>query len=159
MRRCNGGFTPIPGRHAPNTKSLVGGFTLTEVLITVVILAIVAAAAVANYGVTVQRARFDAARAVLVKIFEGEKFYYSTLSAAGAFTATPASAQLWLNDLQMDIPNNANVTYTITQPGGAGTFTATATFVGPGTTQTIDQARTLVPVVPGACAAPTWCRP
>ncbi len=143
------------------------GFTLTEVLITVVILAILAAAALANYGVTVQRARWDSARSVLIKIFAGERFFYSTLSNTGSYFAPPGACAAgaagaacrtsWINNFQMDDPNiNDPVTgvpivgYTGVVVAVPPTFIVTATLAANGQTQTVDQDRTF---------GGTWTRP
>ncbi len=128
------------------------GFTLTEMLVTVAIIGIVGTVAVANYGVAVQRARWDAARAVLLKIYDGEQNYYANVADGRLFPATPVNGASpladWRNNLNMDIPNNATVTYTIAPV--AATFTATVTYVPNGQTQTVTNNRVF---------GGTWVRP
>lgn len=145
------------------------GFTLTEVLVAVTIVGILSAAAVANYGAAVGRARFDAARDVLLKIYDGEWKYNNTVANGLNFYPNPAATLslnctpggTWVacnnptrNNLFMDAPSTPSsaVSYQVQSvPGG---FTATATYVGTGATQTIDQDKQFCGG--GAC---TWVRP
>lgn len=141
------------------------GFTLTEILIAIAIVGIVSSAAVVNYGVATQRSQFDAARAVLLTIYDGEWRYFNTVSFGTAFRSigTPVCAAGaagaacrtdWRNNLGMDNPNmvaGQAVSYGVVAGGVAPnfTFTATATY-GAGQTQILNQDREFTG---------TWVRP
>lgn len=53
------------------------GFTITEILIAVTLVGIVAGASVGYYATAVQRSRWDAARDVLLTIYTAEQAYFS----------------------------------------------------------------------------------
>ena len=122
-----------------------GGFTLTEVLITVIIIGILATAALANYGSAVGRARYDTACAVLQQIYEGEWRYNAQFNV---FVARDAASTLvqWRDALNMDKPTGTVVAYNaaITAPG----FNANATSGGFTLTLSQDHA-----------VSGTWLRP
>jgi type IV pilus assembly protein PilE len=101
------------------------GFTLTEMLIAVGILGILAVMAVPNYVKTVERAHFRGALDVLRVIYAGEQVYFTLYDV---YRAQPTTLAQWRDDLYMDDPNvgaGGVVTYTIT--AAASTFAATAT--------------------------------
>lgn len=154
------------------------GFTLTEILVAVALVGILAAVAVVNYGLTIQRTRFDTARDVITKIYDGEQKYFSTIAEGFSFFPTPANTQgacsgavpcinLWRGNLFMDDPNpnppapvGGPIGYAVTTAGAPPTtFTVTATYNG--LTQTVDQNRVFCPPCP-TCpvgAGCTWGRP
>ncbi len=138
------------------------GLTLTELLISVAIVGILAAAAVSNYGVAVQRARWDAARSVLLKIYDGEQNYYANVGDGRVYPAVPTGAggqPNWRNNLNLDDPNqDPALGYTIVVAvGPPATFTARATYNA--TTQTVTQDRVLSQTSNVGCPAGIWCRP
>lgn len=135
------------------------GFTLTEVLIAVTLVGILASASVANYVTAVQRTRWDTARQILLQIYDGENQFFA---ANNAFVGPITCATLqdggvgvvsWRRSLNMDHPCPPGVvnpvTYAVALIAGPG-FTVTATNVAAATTQTIDQNRTF---------GGTWVRP
>ena len=152
------------------------GFTLIEVLIAVTIVGILAGLAIANYGPVAGRARWDAARQVLVKIYQGQRTFCASEPPAGSSGAnfvgdilatcfTAACIAQW-RALNMDNPNSpgggaGGTTYAIslTTAPCAGTFTVTAAYQG--RTQTVNQDFLLCPNVPAAAcpAAANWTRP
>lgn len=123
------------------------GFTLMELLITVTIIAILAAIAVPAYGRVIERSRWRTAQDVLQTIYAGEQTYatthndnYCDPSGTGGDPCDPVEG--W-RDIYMDDPNQPPgepVAYTIVVDNTAPpTFTATATHSGE--TQTVDQTR------------------
>lgn len=157
------------------------GFTITEVLVAVTIVGILASVAIGNYGTAVSRARWDTARATLNKIYQGERMYCSRalndggsegeqyLVLGAAPCATAACRAGW-RALGLENPNEPNggtldpgeTSYQTTSPGGdkcddpVTPLTVTATFrTGSGTTtQFVDQ--DFVFCGGGACP---WVRP
>ncbi len=128
------------------------GYTLTEVLVTITIIGIMASMALPAYDRSVEGTLFRSASDVLNTIHTGEMVYAAI--SKGAFTAPSVSTFTWA-DIFMDDPNPADVsvTYTITlQSGGVlptGDFEATATRGGAGScagkTRTIHKDRVLSP--------------
>ncbi len=108
-----------------------GGFTLTELLITVVIIAILAGVALPQYARTVERANWRAAHDVLDTIYSGEQVYSSIKDTF----CDPRSTCVW-RDIYMDDPDRDRLAYTVIAT--ATTFTATATYDG-GASQTVDE--------------------
>ena len=151
------------------------GFTLTEILVSITLVGILAAAALVNYTKAIRRARWDIARQVLIQIYDGEMKYYNTVSGNTIFHVSINTAGApclggggpgtcvddWRDNLFMDNPNEAvgqPVTYSIGfTPTG---FLALATF-GPAGSQTIDENRQLCPTPPGTAPGPgcLWTRP
>lgn len=117
------------------------GFTLLELLITVVIIAILAAVAIPQYNRAVQRSYWRTARDLLQAIYSGEQVYEA---ANGSYVDADACAPAW-RCIYMDDPNTATipVTYTVAVVGAPPTaFTATATYdTTAAETQTIDENR------------------
>ena len=130
------------------------GFTLTEVLMAVLVIGILASAAVANYRTAILRARWDVARNVLLQLHNAEQYYRSTVATAPADVYLPTAGLTpaqWRDWLAMDNPSDAVVTYAVLTPTTT-TFTATAT-IPSAQSQTVNQDRVF-------CAAPcTWGRP
>ena len=118
-------------------------FTLTEVMVTVVIVGILASMAMVGYQRTIEGSYWRTARDILQTIYSGEIVYWTTNSQYFA----PAAPADWTN-IHMDNPNTAlPVTFTVAVDNVANppTFTATATRNGGGCdteTQTVDQTRT-----------------
>ncbi len=113
------------------------GFTLMEALITVTIIAIMAAVAVPQYTKAVERGYWRTAQELLQAIYAGETVYETANE-----TFVDAAGCGW-RCIYMDNPNSPGipVTYSV---GGVSktTFTATATYTPNGKTLTIDQNRT-----------------
>ena len=115
-------------------------FTLTEVLITVTIIAILASAALPQYGKSVERAYWTEAETLLLTIYAGEQVYFTANDRYYA-------PGMW-GTIFMVNPNFAPipVTFTVVAAGvgGGATTTATATRNGGvcnNLTLTINQAR------------------
>lgn len=101
-----------------------GGFNLTELIIVVLIIGILAAIAVPNYVRTQERARVSEAIVALKLIRVGEEIYQGEYGAFygpdGDFTAGGTAN----TNLRLDL-NETNWDYDVTAVG-ANTFTATA---------------------------------
>lgn len=109
------------------------GFTLTEVLMTVVIIGILASMAIPNYTRTLQQGRWRFARDLLQTIYFGEKFYATLNSGTylDGLDQTQTSPDQWLQ-IYMDNPNNSEIPleFSVSAPAPGNTFTATATHAG-----------------------------
>ena len=134
-------------RPTPDSK-LRHGFTLMELMITVVIVGILASMAVARYQRTIERGYWQTARDILQTIYSGEIVHWTTNSQYFA----PAASADWPN-IHMDDPNGViPVTFTVVVGvGPPPTFTATATRNGgpcDTRTQTVDQAHVFTTPAP-----------
>ena len=126
------------------------GFTLTEVLITIVIIGILAAMAVPQYRKTMERSWWRHAQDMLMTIYAGEQvyfsandFYYPNVGSLAACGGVPACMASWRNNIYTDDPNLASIPVTFGVTGG-GALSAKATLNdGSGRNMTVDQDRTL----------------
>ncbi len=124
------------------------GFTLIEVMIVLVILAIIAGLAIPRFARTFERTYWDSSGQVLRAIYHGERAYFFTNNTYFVPVNTTAS---W-RQISMDNPNgNGAVAYAVAA-GSTGliatSFTATATRVGGacnGSTITINDQGTFTP--------------
>ena len=119
------------------------GFTMTEVLIAVAMVAILAAMAVPQFQRTTERSYWRSARNILETIYAGEQIYY--LRHDGYQPLTLTSTVVDWREIFMDDSNlDTTIPVDFTVATGSVTFTATATRVGgpcDTRTQTIDQDR------------------
>ena len=119
------------------------GFTLTEVLIAVVVITILVAMAVPQFQCTTERSYWRSARDLLETIYAGEQVYYLQEDSYKAFDN--ANATDW-KPIFLDNPNaDDTIPGEFTVAASATTFTATAKRVGgpcDTKTQTITQTRT-----------------
>jgi prepilin-type N-terminal cleavage/methylation domain-containing protein len=124
------------------------GFTLAELMVTIGLIAILAAAALPQFQKTMQRGHRRAAKDILLTIYAGEHVHKAT---EGVFF-DPDATNEW-DKIFMDNPNVASplpVTFTVTTtPGPPPTFTATAT--SGSKSCTIDQNKTLTGMWDIAC--------
>lgn len=120
------------------------GFTLTEVLVAVTIVAILASASIVYYGRTVARSRWDAARSVLAQIYDAEQaFFVLNDTYLATSCANPGDNLAAWRNMNLDCPCAGNgITYGITIAGSGATATFTATATTTAGTQTVTQART-----------------
>jgi len=98
------------------------GFTLVEVLIVVIIIAILAAIGIPQYAKTIEKARGGEARAGLANIQSAEKIYYAEEET---YTVMLADLDITLPQIGWDFTIAAGSTASI-----ATSFTATATRSG-----------------------------
>lgn len=146
--RSDGGFTP--------TRRFMWGFTLTEVMVTVGIIAIIAAFVLPGYQKTTEIRYWQASQDILQTIYAGEQVYKSAHDKyVDPSVASTDCATAW-KCIYMDDPNgNAilPVAFTVTSTAWATSFTATATRSGGGCkneVQTLNQDRQ------AGGAADTW---
>ena len=103
------------------------GFTLAELMVTIGLIAILAAVALPQFQKTVQRGHRRAAKDILLTIYAGEQVRKAT---EGVFLDPDGTPTQW-EEIFMDDPNVGSplpVTFTVTTtPGPPPTFTATAT--------------------------------
>lgn len=120
------------------------GFTLIEMMMTVVIVGILAAIAIPGYLRTKERNYWQEAESLLLAIYAGERAYFLINDQYRA-VAVDAGMTEW-RKINIDDPNlpSIPVSYSVASPT-ATTFTATATHScgGKGRTRTIDETRTL----------------
>ncbi len=111
-------------------------FTLMELMLTVIIIAILVSIAVPNYINTVERARAREARATLASMHAAEQSY---AAERRQFIALTGDSE-W-NAVGLENPNNnasGSWDYTLTTGGGGSTFNATASRrSGPYSTDTL----------------------
>jgi type IV pilus assembly protein PilE len=122
---------PVFARHRPVRTIGNGGFSLIEIMIVVVIIAILAAIAIPIYQKQVQESRRTAARTGLLDLASREEKYFSTNNVYVASLSTlgyPGAGT------SITVPNNTpssdyyTITVTLTGATTPGTnFTATAT--------------------------------
>lgn len=124
------------------------GFTLTEVMMVIIIIGIMATMALPSYNKTVEREYFRGAQDMLQAIYAGEQVFFTVNNA---YRAQPATLAEWRDELYMDDPNipaGGPVTYAI-DGVTATTFTATAMRNGgsccSGGTISMNQDRTMTP--------------
>ena len=96
------------------------GFTLIEILIALVIVAIVSSFAISSYQKSVLKSNRSAAKATLTKIASGEENWRFTHNS---YTATVAS-------VSGPIPANVSTIYSFTVAATASTYSAVATAIG-----------------------------
>ena len=127
----------------------ISGFTLAEVLITVVVLAVLAGLAMPNYFRTVEQSRTNEAVANLNIIRMGERIYKLN---NGRYWPNPDATNGTLSDintnLNIDLDTKFYTTITVTTSGSGTAFSAVATrntvSGGDGvSTKTIDQTGTI----------------
>ena len=73
------------------------GYTLTEVLVTVAIIGVLAGASVTFYAKSVKQERWDAANDVLRTIFTGEQMYFNLNAGTSYYPPPPALGTSTLN--------------------------------------------------------------
>ena len=122
------------------------GMTLTELMITVVIIGILAGVAAPQYNAARQRSYWRAARDILLAIHAGEQIYFARNAVYQALGTAPGEP--WLL-IFMDNPNvNSPIPVTFDVTGVSllptPTFTARATLAGNPRLLTVNEDRTVV---------------
>lgn len=120
-----------PFRTKALRKRDVGGFTLIELMIVVVVIAILGAIAYPSYQDHVRKGRRAQAKADLVEYAQLAERYHTARNSYVGFTVPSATS-----------PRDGNGVYTIGGAFNANTFTITATPIA-GTDQTNDVCGTL----------------
>jgi len=121
------------------------GFTLAEIIITIVILAVLAAVAIPNFGLTVTKADLHQVIASLRTIRAAEKMYYAKWGTYAGIPGTcaadvPPTCLDDINDIRTVLRAEVGARgYGFSVVATASTFTATASGGGAGLF-TIDQA-------------------
>lgn len=118
----------------------VKGFTLIELVLVVMVIAILVSISIPTYFQTVERARAREARSTLESIFAAQRSYSAERRAFINLPVGTAAADnvIW-QAVGMENPNtNANASFTYSTAGAPGAFTATASrTTGPNTGETI----------------------
>lgn len=123
------------------------GFTLTELLVAVVVAGILAAIALPVYQKMIERNYWRAAGDILLTIYAGERAYFLTNGFYYNVNESAPNPMAEWRIIFMDNPNIASIpiTHAVTTSGTPpNAFTATATRNGglcPSKTRTIDQDR------------------
>lgn len=126
------------------------GFTLTEVLMTVVIIGILATMAIPQYNKTLEQTYWRQSRDILMTVYAGQQVYFTLNNQYFNIVDETDPAQ-W-RQIYMDNPNglpSIPVSFAVSAAGVgvASTFTAAATRLGTGPCGgdglAIDQTRTL----------------
>ena len=129
------GTTPAPGKSSMSAKGLARGFTLIELMITVAIVAILAAVAYPSYREYVARSNRTEAQAILMEAsqymerFYAENYKYNTNTASVAVT----DASLFGSRFSKSPKSGSGSNYTIALPSaklGTNTYWVTATRTG-----------------------------
>jgi prepilin-type N-terminal cleavage/methylation domain-containing protein len=119
-------------------RAAKGGFTLTEVMIVLIIVSIIATMCVPTFQRAVEQSRADIAAANLRAIWAAERVYWleyrAYTSGSGATSQLQQLQQLGLLDPAVASSNSGGYSYDVDGSGTA--FTATAT--RDGVTMTID---------------------
>lgn len=154
---CRG---PVPKGFSMMRRRLTRGtgYTLMEIMMTLVLIAIMAGIAIPTFTKAVERSYWRAAGDVLLTVYAGEQVYHSLNDQYNA-----ASGGSGWSAIYMDNPNGTTLpaTFAVTKSGtGAGaTFTATGTRDdGSGRQMTINQTRTLCNGEPPASCG-SWTKP
>jgi type IV pilus assembly protein PilE len=135
--------------------SVKKGFTLIEIIVALVILAILAAVALPNYMTMMTQGAANAAQNNLIAIYNAQKTYYFANAAYCTSTNSVCNSLASINStLSLNI-TDARFTYTCNSTNG---FTCTATNISDGN---LSLAVTNTPIIlPGGagCASP-WSAP
>ena len=131
----------------PKRGAFLQGFTLMEVMVTLLIIGIMASVAGPVYLRTVERSYWKATRDILQTIYSGE-WVYESINDQFVDPADIVAAPAGWRTIHMDSPNGSVLPVTFTVSNVAPTtFTVTATRNGGGTcntlTQTINQDRVI----------------
>ena len=115
-------------------QGLSKGFTLTEVIVTIVILGALAGLAIPSYNNTIEQSRANEAQVNLNTIYMAEKIFRANNGSYWGPAANPVAVATINTGLRIDLAAPQFYTTINITPlnGGAQTFTATATRVGGG---------------------------
>jgi prepilin-type N-terminal cleavage/methylation domain-containing protein len=123
-------------RHDPHSR----GFTLTELMLVVVIVGVLAAVAIPIYDSYIDKTRCAEARAMIGAIVAAEKAY---AERNGVFAAV-ASAEDFSNTLKVDVEESDLFSYRVDGVSGRDRFTVTATVNAQGVQESLPAGGTVV---------------
>jgi prepilin-type N-terminal cleavage/methylation domain-containing protein len=131
------------------TLKRLRGFTLTELIIVVVVLGIMAGFAIPNYTKSIDRSYHKDGTVNLTAIYAAEQIYYNNNNGSYWPASGSGDVSAINSNLGLGILSN-NLTYSCSGSGGAFSCTATRT-TGPGTmTLSVTQA-SATPTCSGYC--------
>ena len=114
------------------------GFTLHEMMMTVIIVGILAALALPSYRKTIELGYKREAQDVLMTIYNGERSYFFTKNT---YRDNPTTMDQW-REIYVENPNLGSIPVTFAVTATPTTFTATATRQdGSGRSMTVNQDR------------------
>ena len=111
--------TMTPRRRTRRLRSAGAGFTLIELMITVAIVALLAAIAIPSYQDSVWKGKRAEAKAAIFKALQAEERYYTQNNTYVPYSGTPPSGSGAFPVFSADNAANSRYTITVTAAGAA----------------------------------------